>query len=385
MSTCTITPLSAFQSTNLNSKINCFGRLADRITRTLGAPVVTVEIHQDQLFENISIACEMFTKWAGYTQEYIVFDSSLYERNKGIRLDHLFTLANSELTNAERIGHTTESKDTAPYLAKSDSVWVATSGISSTVFSSITALSGIFTANIYPNQIFDSTLYSLLTSETGTTYANRFQQSYVQPFTINGVCAPDSPALPAAYNNMFDYDIMDYRKVISVTDFEEGSSNGINTLFTIEQTMAQQTYFSYAMGNYGFDMISWYILKDWMKMREKLLAQHKSIEFNDRTQYLRMYPQPTDQTRFYGILSCYVERPLRDIIKEQWVYQYALCLCKQTLMMSRGKLGSIPMFGGQLFNTNMLEAAQAEKEKLEENLMNGTGSSFTAPPIFMIG
>ena len=31
---------------------------------------------------------------------------------------------------------------------------------------------------------------------------------------------------------------------------------------------------------------------------------------------------------FYGIVSCYVERPVRDLIKELWVYQYSLALCK---------------------------------------------------------
>jgi hypothetical protein len=29
---------------------------------------------------------------------------------------------------------------------------------------------------------------------------------------------------------------MDYRKVVDVTEFEEGSTTGINTLFTLEQT-----------------------------------------------------------------------------------------------------------------------------------------------------
>ena len=62
--------------------------------------------------------------------------------------------------------------------------------------------------------------------------------------------------------------------------FEEGSTTGINTLFTIEQTLAQQTYFSYAMGNYGFDLISWYTLKNWLETREKLLAQQRSYTFD---------------------------------------------------------------------------------------------------------
>ena len=89
---CQITPISAFQSTNLNNKIETFNDLGDRIKRSLGWPVISVEVHQDQLFQNIQIAIEFFSKFAGYTEEYIVFDSNLYERNKGIRLDVLFTL-----------------------------------------------------------------------------------------------------------------------------------------------------------------------------------------------------------------------------------------------------------------------------------------------------
>ena len=73
-----ITPITAFQSTNLNSKIDSFKRLGERISRTLGAPLVNLEVHHDQLFENISIACEMFAKFAGYTEEILVFDSDLY-------------------------------------------------------------------------------------------------------------------------------------------------------------------------------------------------------------------------------------------------------------------------------------------------------------------
>jgi len=75
---CEITPLSAFLSTNLNNKIETFDRLGDRIKRSLGYPLVSLEIHTDQLRENIQIAVEYFTKYAGYTQEYLIFDSNLY-------------------------------------------------------------------------------------------------------------------------------------------------------------------------------------------------------------------------------------------------------------------------------------------------------------------
>ena len=92
MAKCDIKPVSAFQSTNLSNKISTFNELSDRILNTLGYPFINIEIHRDSLYTNIQIAVEMFTKFAGYTQEYLLFDSDLYIKNQGIRLDHLFTI-----------------------------------------------------------------------------------------------------------------------------------------------------------------------------------------------------------------------------------------------------------------------------------------------------
>ena len=75
MAKCDIKPISAFQSTNLSSKIETFNGLSDRILNTLGYPFINIEIHRDSLYNNIQIAVEMFTKFAGYTQEYLIFDS----------------------------------------------------------------------------------------------------------------------------------------------------------------------------------------------------------------------------------------------------------------------------------------------------------------------
>jgi hypothetical protein len=48
---CDVLPVSAFQSTNLNNKIDSFSDLSDRIKRALGYPLITLEVHQDQLFQ----------------------------------------------------------------------------------------------------------------------------------------------------------------------------------------------------------------------------------------------------------------------------------------------------------------------------------------------
>jgi hypothetical protein len=354
-----VTPISAFQSTNLSSKIDSFSRLGDRISRSLGAPMVNVEIHRDQLFENIAQACELYTSFAGYTEEYLVFDSNLYKDGVGIKLDDLFSIT----PHFKRIDK------------PSSTVYVATSAIPGTFFASSPTLSSTFVDGIFVNQILTTTDYLSVMNFNSTAL------QYFQPSNND----------QSSYVNSFDYDAMDYRKVIDVFDFEEGSSSGVNTLFTIEQTLAQQTYFSYAMGNYGFDLISWYTLKNWLEVREKLLAQRRHFTFDPRTQTLVMYPPPRTPgsgSRFYGTIACYVERPIRDIIKEPWVFQYALALSKITLGNNRGKYSGTTLFGGGSINFNdILSQGLEEKKALEEKLYTGAapGLGNTAPPMFFVG
>ena len=385
MSKCEIAPISGFQSTNLNSKIDNFNRLSDRILRTLGYPFVNVEIHRDQLYENISIALEYFSKFAGYTKEYLIFDSNLYKKDYGIKIDDLFTLQNSK-TFAEQRELDTPNKDFTKEIDITETVFSATSAIPGTLFSTISSLSSALQDGISANDIFAEDLYNEIVGEV-PSISDLFLPQVKNNFTRKGDIVSDSQQLI----NSFDYDIMDYRKVISVTDFEEGSTTGINTLFTIEQTLAQQTYFSYAMGNYGFDLVSWYTLKNWLETREKLLAIRRSYTFDERTQILRMFPQPNSNVsnvRFYGVVSCYVERPIRDILKELWVYQYALALTKMSVANIRGKYGNVTLFGGGSLNaTEFMSQGLAEKEKLENTLYTGAapGQGDSDPPLFFVG
>jgi len=324
-----VEPVSAFYSTNLQSKIQSYERLGQRICRALGAPLVNIEVHSDQLNEFIGIACEMFTKFAGYTQEYLVFDSDLYEKEKGgLRLDVLFSLTKDFNFRSKFKNVSKSIKD----------------------------------------------LYSIgkmVIGETDSPYL----------FQVIDQTQPDTLELL----NSYDYLIGDYRRVIDVIDFEEGSSDGINTLFTIEQSLAQQTYFSYSLGNYGFDLISWYTLKNWLDTREKVLALRRDVRFDPRSQYMQMFPAPSN-THFYGIVTCYVERPLVDIIKEPWVYQYALALTKIAIGQVRGKYAGTQLFGGGTINASILEDGKTEKAELEKKLYESApGLGDAAPPEFFVG
>ena len=385
MAKCEIAPISGFQSTNLNSKVDNFNRLSDRILRTLGYPFINVEIHRDQLYENISLAIEYFSKFAGYTKEYLIFDSNLYQKDYGLKIDDLFTLQNSN-TFAEQRSLFTPNKDFTKEIDNTETVYTATSAIPGSLFSSISSLSSALESGISANDIFADDLYDEIVSELPVV-KDLFKPQVKNNFTREGTIVSKQEQ----FVNSFDYDVMDYRKVISVTDFEEGSTTGINTLFTIEQTLAQQTYFSYAMGNYGFDLISWYTLKNWLETREKLLATKRSYTFDERTQILRMFPQPgsnVSNVRFYGVLACYVERPIRDILKELWVYQYSLALTKMAVANIRGKYGSVQLFGGGSLNsTDLMSQGLSEKQALEQQLMTGAapGQGDADPPLFIVG
>ena len=381
-SACEITPLSAFLSTNLNNRIETYGRLGDRIKRALGYPVISLELHSDQLNENIQIAVEYFTKFAGYTREYMIFDSNLYEPNKGIRLDLLYTLANTDLdTTAKKIAGTNPLGPSSEFYGETpDIVYISQTEVLSSVFASSSALSADFTDGISEGELFDHTL-----TNTITAFDNSLSTTF-KPNVRRTLARAGSASDMTTYQNVYDYDVMDYRKVISVTDFEEGSNTGINTLFTLEQTMAQQTYFSYAMGNYGFDLVSWYTLKEFIDTREKMLALKRDLVFDERSQYLRIYPQPKHE-RFYGVVSTYLERSIRDVIKEQWVYEYALALSMVTIGRVRGKFGQVSLLGGGSLNYDLLQEGQQRKAELEEELMTGATSGFGSndPVGFIVG
>lgn len=375
MSLCQIEPISAFMSTNLNSKIECYQRLGERILRTLGHPMINIELHYDQLHEAISMAVDFYTKYAGYTKEYLIFDSEIYDKNKGIRLDTLFTVANSGYTPSEKL----QNKRTGPQpdseIKLPDLLFVSLSTIPKTYFNSSSSLSAVIPEEgIQSMQIIDKATYDLITS-FDQTLTSLFKESYQKPFTIQ--CEPQDDV--KTINNMFDYDVMDYRKVVDVISFEEGSTTGVNTLFSVEQTMAQQSFHAYSLGNYGFDILSWHTVKDWIDTREKVFATRRDIYFDPRTQYLRLIPQPRN-SRFYGLLACYVERPLRDLIKEKWVLEYSTAICKIMWGRVLTKISGVTLpGGGTMDGSAVLQEGITEKKELEELLFNGGYGDYDMP------
>lgn len=261
--------------TTLNPQITSYDTLSIRIQHQLGAPLINLEISDEQVYDCITDSIEYFTKWAGYTEEYLVFNSKLYKQGVGLKIDDLFTAS-----------------------------------------------------------------FEMRTSQVSSLSA------------------------------CFDYDLASQRKVVDVFEFSKGEDTGINTLFTLEQAMAQQIYSSYMIGNFGFDLITWEVLKGFIDTRNKVLAMQDQYRFDSRTQILRIIPEPRDNHTYLGVVGCYVERPIKDIIRERWVQKYALALAKISIARVREKYAGTNLFGGGSVNAGLLNEGIKEKETLEQELMN---------------
>jgi len=432
-------------STYLANTVSNYELLADRITYALGYPVINLELHGNQIFTNIALAVEMFSKYAGYTEEHLVFDSDKYTRGKGLDISELMTLTPELTATYESTIEVTRSTNTnvatttaKNFEANSNSTFiplfefnvgdinvdpseytvtvvlddtnvmvskalvVATSGdttvesadVQETEFGQVfTTSSEIFEISAIPanttdqidgsytNEVKVGIVLASDTTKAGSVNANR--NAISTDTTTTSLITTQKPRI-----GYFDDLTRQKRKVIDVYSHEESSSNSLNTLFTIEQTLAQQTYFSYALGNYGFDLISWYILKQWLETREKMLSTKRYFKFDERTQHMLLIPEPKTGERFYGVVSCYVEKTIRDMIKEPWVYQYALALSKISIGRVRSKFGGGQFsLGGGSLDTGILQEGLTEKEKLETMLTTGASPGFgdAAPPMFFVG
>jgi hypothetical protein len=286
-----IVPSGWSGSSYLNPVVRTYEDLLRRTKLQLGWPIVNVEALDCAIYDNINIAIEMYSRYAGFTEEYLMFDSNQYVKGVGIQMDAVF------------------------------------SSLGATFRTETSAVSGRF----------------------------------------------------------FDYDIEDYRKVLNVFTFDPVEYSGTDVLFTLDYVFAAQTYFNYMQSFGGFDLVTWQVLKEWLELRQKMFATQPQFIFDQRRQTLRLIPEPNgDQRRYVGIIGAYVEKPIRDILPEQWVQKYTLALTKIMTGNIRGKITGATLLGGATINYNdLLSQGLEEKKQLEDDLLNKPGE---APPLgFFVG
>lgn len=413
---CKITPLEAYMSSNLNSKIKSYEDLTTRILNILGFPATSVtDVHIDQIHEAISMAVEMFTRYAGYTQEIMVFDSRLYRPNVGIHLGNLYTVASLEKTHKHWGNQRWIDRGPDHMVKEPDDVYVTRRHIpKSAYFIShdefevmmqnckkvdqdllcyLKDVSERWPDGIEELSIINDTLYKFLVNRRGYK-PEWFKKSKDKVVTEGGekltIYAEDEEfgrvRDPLYYSKTYDYDLMDYRKVKSVTNFKEMTSMSPMALFAGEMGMAEQAYFAWEFNNKGFSLVERHALGEWMDMREKILALDRKWNFDPYTQMLTLYPQPRPGTHSAAVIESYVERPLRHIIKDPWVYKYSLAIVKVMIGNIRGKWRDVQLLGGGVISGNRFtQEGNEEMRNLEQMLIEKRGFGSATPPVFIIG
>jgi hypothetical protein len=187
-----------------------------------------------------------------------------------------------------------------------------------------------------------------------------------------------------------DYDLMDWRRVIDVVNVEEGENQGTNILFTMQYAMVQQMGALMHSGglNKGFDMVTWYNMNEFLEMRNKMLALKTFSRFDPNTQILRLFPEPDvdGKGKYWALVECYLEPRFRDCLKNHFVQSYSLAIMKIMIGNVRGQFNGVNLLGNGTVNYNdILQQGLTEKEKMEEQLLNGTGGFVGgAPPAFLV-
>lgn len=279
-----------YGSTYVNSKIMAYSDLIDRVKRAFGWPTIEVDLCDENIAEFIDQAIEVYTKYAGYTEEFLVFDSKWYKPGVGIRMDKLFAM----------------------------------------------------------------------TPEMRRKNIEKAEQDW-------------------------DYDLKNYRKIIDVFSVTPGEQCGANSLFTFEYTLAQQTYFGFMGGSMsGFDLVTWNAVKFWLDCREKVLGLIPSFRFEPQTQYLRIYPEPQAYSRYFGIVSCYVTKPIKELIVEPFIYEYVVALCSIAVGRIRSKYQFQLLGGATITGDQLLQTGLEKKKELDEMLWKGQGWVEGQPMPFMM-
>jgi len=203
---------------------------------------------------------------------------------------------------------------------------------------------------------------------------------------LSSTIDPDDPESVRAW----DTDLQDYRKVIDVVNVEEGENQGTNILFTMQYAMVQQMgAMMHSSGlKKGFDLVTWYNMNEFLELRNKMLALKTFSRFDQNTQMLRLFPEPSNDGsgKYWALVECYLEPRFRDCLKNHFVQSYSLALMKIMIGNVRGKFNGVNLLGNGTLNYNdMLQQGLTEKEKLEEQLLNGTGGFVNgAPPAFLV-
>lgn len=164
---------------------------------------------------------------------------------------------------------------------------------------------------------------------------------------------------------------------------DEGTGGNVNTLFSIPNQMWNAgTYPIQKIGGAGGagQWISYEIAMQGLKMTRIMLGGGYHWNFNERTKYLKLTPDPAKEGvgENYIVVGCYTTRDEDQVYGERLCKRLALAYCKKILGKVRGTFQNVPLLAGANVNETIGEEGDNEEEALMEELRN------MMPPAFMV-
>lgn len=225
--------------------------------------------------------------------------------------------------------------------------------------------------------------------------------TYVETQFLSASSTPATGIVVRTCSANYDHDLDAIRRVLSVVTMDrmgtfgglgEGVLYGMD--YAIAQNLWQGSSLTTNVQGFGFDFTTYELMAQYVEMAKRMMARSYEIHFNPDTQMLRFFPEPPrNETGTECVENCrdicfvaemYIEKPVRSLLKERWILNYALALTMISLGHVRGKFGQVQLFGGGSLNGNdMLTSGQALLEKMETELLNNYGDS--PPPAFFVG
>jgi len=192
--------------------------------------------------------------------------------------------------------------------------------------------------------------------EEFTKYAGQ-EQDYIavnlSGYTTSGI------VLPSNVTGIFGMD-----------DNSTTMRGGIDQLFSIPNVMMNNGQLIIPVPGESYGWLNYELSLQYMELVKRMLGGGFQFEFNPRTHVMTLWPNPLLEG-ITGWIVVSVNKIRDDIYQygESWVKRYALVQAKILLNQIRGKYTSVQLLGGGNINQTLYSNAQADAEKLLEELL----------------
>jgi len=200
------------------------------------------------------------------------------------------------------------------------------------------------------------------------------------------------------------------RKVLGVFAADNAGQGGYfggggDLLFNFDYALMANTFGYDLMGNrnmlgkQGYDLLTYHMARDFVDHSKKML-RYVSYQFNPRTQYLKVTPEPAGTTFAFEssccennvmragsqcyVLGVYIEPSVETLLSTYFIKEYVMALAMITLGRIRSTFGGVTLYGGATLDGTQLAAKGEEKaEKLLVELRDEF--RYSSPSGFLIG